>query len=64
MVRKERKKEKKIERQKERSLSDQLSCTQVTLEGKNCNLETKDNLETAKFRGLEQFHNPNTQQID
>ena len=41
-------------------MSYQLSCTQVTLEGKNCNLETKDNLETAKFRGLEYFHNPNT----
>ena len=30
------------------------------IEGKNCNLETKNNLETAKFRGLEYFHNPNT----
>ena len=30
------------------------------IEGKNCNLETKNNLETAKFRGPEYFHNPNT----
>ena len=44
----------------ESNLNVQVSCTQVTLEGKNCNLETKDNLETAKFRGLEYFHNPNT----
>ena len=36
------------------------------IEGKNCNLETKNDLETAKFRGLEYFHNPcwNWHQLD
>ena len=34
------------------------------IKGKNCNLETKNNLETAKFRGLDNFHNPNTLKID
>ena len=48
----------------ESNLNVQVSCTQVTLESENCNLETKNNLETAKFRGLEYFHNPNTYQID
>ena len=36
------------------------SCTQHTLQGKHCNLETINNLETAKFRRPEYFHNPNT----
>ena len=63
MVKKERKKEKKrktVRTQGSNHKCYQVSCTQVTLEGKKCNLETKNNLETAKFRGLEYFHNPNT----
>ena len=65
MVRKERKKEKESIKERERKKKKDTKThvklgTQVTLEGKNCNLETKDNLETAKFRGLIYFHNPNT----
>ena len=60
MERKIEKKERKKERQCVSKEAIEVSSTLVTLEGKNCNLETKNNLETAKFRGLEYFHNPNT----
>ena len=48
MVRKKRKKERKKDSKYTRKQS-YLSCTQVTLEGKNCNLET------AKFRKIEKI---------